>query len=89
MLSAIWEKIYVFPCIYSRYFYVFHLTRRLVYDNIQKMILSLLQNDDSIYIYSIKPIFLKVERWMSSHWLIYSYIEKFVEMLVAYVDVTF
>ena len=26
---------------------------------------------------------------MSSHWLIYSYIEKFVEMLVAYVDVIF
>lgn len=26
---------------------------------------------------------------MSSHWLIYSYTEKFVEMLVAYVDVIF
>ena len=42
-----------------------------------------------IYIYNINPIFLKVERWMSSHWLIYSYIEKFVEMLVAYVDMMF
>lgn len=42
-----------------------------------------------VYVYSIKPIFLKVERWMSSHWLIYSYTEKFVEMLVAYVDVIF